>query len=136
MGPSEVANILVAHLSGRVGRVGWWPRSLSRVRSRRRRNSLGSHLDDLVPTSGNNDRVQRVRGEPDARNPLRVTVVDNVELALSERVPELDASVTRGRDDLTVVGRERDRQDVRGVADESLGGRARVQVPQTQGVVP
>ena len=65
-----------------------------------------------------------------------MAVVNNVELALAEGVPELDASVSRGRDDLSVVGRERDGEDVAGVADELSGGEAGVQVPQSEGLVP
>lgn len=41
-------------------------------------------------------------------SPLGVAVLDNVKLALSKGVPELDGSVSGGRDDLTVVSRERD----------------------------
>jgi len=46
-----------------------------------------THLDDLVPTSGNNDGDDGVGGESDTRDPFRVTIVNNVELALSEGVP-------------------------------------------------
>lgn len=37
-----------------------------------------------------------------------MAVLDNVELALAQRVPELDRSVPGGRDNLTVVGGEGD----------------------------
>lgn len=50
----------------------------------------GTNLDQLVPTSRNNHRVLGVRGEPDARNPLGVTLVGDGELAVTEGVPELD----------------------------------------------
>lgn len=69
-------------------------------------------------------------------SPLGVAIVNNVELALAEGVPELDASVSRGGDNLSVVGRERDGEDVAGVADELSGGEAGVQVPQSEGLVP
>jgi hypothetical protein len=65
-----------------------------------------------------------------------VTVVDNVELAFSEGVPELDRSVSRGGDDLSVVGREGDGEDVAGVANELSGGQTCVEVPKTEGLVP
>ena len=65
-----------------------------------------------------------------------MSLVLDVELALSERVPELDGSVSGSRNDLSVVGRERDREDVGGVSDESSGGESRVEVPKSEGVVP
>ena len=65
-----------------------------------------------------------------------MAVVNDVELALAEGVPELDAAVTRGGDDLTVVGGEGDREDVAGVANELAGGGAGVKVPKTEGLVP
>lgn len=67
-----------------------------------------THLDDLVPTSRDNDGDHGVGGEADAGDPLGVAIVGDVELALAEGVPELDGAVTRSRDDLTVVGGERD----------------------------
>ena len=60
----------------------------------------------------------------------------DLKLALAERVPELDGLVTRARDDLSVVGREGDGEDVLGVANEATGGKASVEVPKTQGLVP
>ncbi len=65
-----------------------------------------------------------------------MAVVGDVELALAERVPELDGAVARARDDLTVVGGERDGEHIGGVADEAAGGGAGVQVPETEGLVP
>lgn len=69
-------------------------------------------------------------------SPLRVTLLLDIKLALSQSVPKLDSLVPGGRDDLPVVGRERDREDVVGVTDESTGGRPGVEVPQSEGVVP
>lgn len=65
-----------------------------------------------------------------------MTLLLDVKLALSQSVPELDRLVSRGRDDLPVVSRERDREDVGGVTDESSGGRSGVEVPESEGVVP
>jgi hypothetical protein len=65
-----------------------------------------------------------------------VAVLLDVELALSKGVPELDGSVSGSGDDLSVVGREGDGEDVGGVADESSGGEAGVEVPKSEGVVP
>jgi len=52
------------------------------------------NLDDLVPSTRNNDGVGRVRREADARDPLGVTTFSDVVLALSKSVPQLDGSVT------------------------------------------
>jgi hypothetical protein len=134
--------------------------------TRSRRLNADAHLDDLVPTSRDDDGVGRVGRESNARNPtritqsptitssisfcvlssdlhgptrdspLRVTLLLDIKLALSQSVPKLDGLVPGGRDDLPVVGRERDREDVVGVTDESTGGRSRVEVPQSEGVVP
>lgn len=101
-----------------------------------RRTGHEAHLDDLVPTSGNNDRVHRVGRESNARDPLGVTVLGDVEFAFTQGVPQLDSSVSRGGNDLSVVGREGNGQDVTSVSDESSGGLSRVQVPQSQGLVP
>jgi len=65
-----------------------------------------------------------------------VTVVNDVELALSKGVPELDRSVSGSRDDLSVVGGEGDGENVTGVANEFSGGQTSVKVPKTEGFVP
>jgi len=65
-----------------------------------------------------------------------VTSVFDGVLALTEGVPQLDGLISGTRDDLSVVGRESDREDVLGVSDETAGGGAVVQVPQTEGTVP
>lgn len=96
----------------------------------------GTNLDNLVPSGGDDDGVEGVGGEADARDPLGVALVLDVELALSEGVPELDGAVTRSRNDLAVVGREGDGENVGGVTNEAAGGEAGVKVPETEGVVP
>lgn len=56
--------------------------------------------------------------------------------AVTESVPQLDSSVTRARDNLSVVGGEGYRENIVGVADESSGGSASGQLPQTESLVP
>jgi hypothetical protein len=68
--------------------------------------------------------------------PLGVAILFDVVLALAERVPELNCPVARARDDLPVVGREGNGQDIGGVADEAAGGVTGVKIPETEGVVP
>ena len=65
-----------------------------------------------------------------------MTVLLDIVLALSERVPELDRPVTRTGDNLPVVCAERDRQDIGGVANELTGGETSVKVPKTECVIP
>lgn len=95
-----------------------------------------TYLHELVPASADNDRVLRVGTEANARHPLGVALVGDGVLAVTQSVPQLDCSVAGARDDLTVVGREGDGQDVVGVADESAGGLASRELPQPQGLIP
>ena len=69
-------------------------------------------------------------------SPLSVAVILDVVFALAEGVPELDRPVARARDDLPVVSREADGEDIGGVADEAAGRVASVEVPQAECVVP
>ena len=103
-----------------------------------RKGELGdiAYLDELVPASGDDDGVLGVGAEADAGNPLGVALVGDGELAVTEGVPQLDGAVTGTGDDLTVVGGERGGQNVVGVADESAGGVASGELPQTEGLVP
>lgn len=95
-----------------------------------------THLDELVPTSRDDDGVLGVGREAHARHPLGVTLVGDGVLAVTQGVPELDRSVTGTRNDLTVVGGEGDGEDVVGVADETAGGVASGELPEAEGLVP
>lgn len=65
-----------------------------------------------------------------------MTLVLDVKLALSQGVPELDGLVPGGGNNLTVVGREGDGENITGVTNESSGGGTGVEVPKTESVVP
>jgi len=93
-------------------------------------------LDELIPTTGNDERVSRVRRETNTRNPLRVTIFSDVILALTESVPQLDRLITRTRNDLTVISREGNREDIVGVANETTGGSPAGEVPKTESLIP
>jgi hypothetical protein len=95
-------------------------------------------LDELVPTSGNDDGVGGNGGETDARDPFGVTfrLGSNGVLALAEGVPKLDGAIARTRDNLTVVNGESDGEDILGVAQEAAGGSTGVDVPKTEGAIP
>lgn len=95
-----------------------------------------TYLDHLVPSGGDDDGVLRVGGESHARDPLGVAFVSDGVLAVTEGVPQLDGSVTRSGDDLTVVGGERDGENVVVVSDETTGGLASGELPQAEGLVP
>lgn len=95
-----------------------------------------TYLDKLIPARGDNDGVLRVRAEAHARNPLSVALVSDGVLAVTQGVPELDGTVTRARNDLTVVGGERDGEDVVVVTDEGTGGSTAGELPQTERLVP
>jgi hypothetical protein len=95
-----------------------------------------TYLDELVPAGGDNDGVLGVGAESHAGNPLSVALLGDGELAVTEGVPQLDGSVAGSRDDLTVVGGERDGQNVVGVADEASGGGTSGELPQAEGLVP
>lgn len=65
-----------------------------------------------------------------------MTIILDIVLALPEGIPELDRPVARARDNLPVVCREADGEDIGGVADETAGGETGVQVPEAKCVVP
>lgn len=60
----------------------------------------------------------------------------DIEFAFTESVPQLDSAVTAATDDLSVVGGERNRENIGGVSDEAAGSEASIQVPKAKGVVP
>jgi len=97
---------------------------------------FSTHLDNLVPTSADNDGVLGVRAEPHAADPLSVTLFGDGVLAVSESVPQLDGAVTRAGNDLAVVGGERDGEDIVGVANEAAGGLTGRKLPETESLVP
>lgn len=57
-------------------------------------------------------------------------------LAVAEGVPELDGAVAGAGNDLTVVGREGDGEDVVGVANKAAGGGAGGELPEAESLVP
>lgn len=65
-----------------------------------------------------------------------MALVGDGELAVTEGVPQLDGAVARAGDDLAVVGREGDGENVVGVTDESAGGGTGGELPEAEGLVP
>jgi len=95
-----------------------------------------TYLADLVTTSRDGKVAVTLGAEADAVDPTVVAVGTAGELALANSVPDLDGLVARGGDDLAVVGGERDREDVTGVANEAAGGLSALDVEKTEGLVP
>jgi hypothetical protein len=98
------------------------------------------YLDKTIPSTGDDERNLNRGGEPDAGNPLRMSLtitssIDGV-LALSKSVPKLDSLITSSRDDLTVVYRESNRENILGVSNETTSGLSRVDLPKTKGSIP
>lgn len=65
-----------------------------------------------------------------------MAIILNVIFALSQSIPELDGSIARTRDDLSVIGAEADREDIGGVTNETTRRHSGVEVPEAEGVVP
>ena len=58
-----------------------------------------------------------------------MTILLDVELAFSKGVPELDGSIPGSGDDLTVVGGERDGENIGSVSNKSSSGESSVKIP-------
>lgn len=95
-----------------------------------------SYLDEFIPASGNDDRVLGVGAEANAGDPFGMSLVGDGELAVTQSVPQLDGPVAGPGHDLAVVGRERDGQNIIGVANKGSGGVASSQFPETKGLIP
>lgn len=95
-----------------------------------------AHLNKLVPSGADDDRVLGVRAESNAGDPVGVSLIGDGELAVTEGVPELDGSVTGARHDLPVVGGEGDGENIVGVAYESASGGSGGKLPETESLVP
>jgi len=94
------------------------------------------HLHQLVPPTRDDDGGLGVGGEAHAGHPLGVPTLLEGVLALTQDVPELDGLVAGAGDDLAVVGGEGNAQHVLLVPNESTGGLACVNVPETEHSVP
>lgn len=92
-------------------------------------------LNSLIPATRNHDGVVGVGGEADAGDPVVVSILDD-ETADSEGVPQTDGAIAGTRDDLTVIGREGNRENVLGVSNEAASSGSSGEIPQAQGGVP
>lgn len=94
------------------------------------------NLDKTIPASRDENRGVEGWREADARDPLSVTTFSQGKLALTEGVPELDSAISGARNNLTVVRREGNREDILGVSNESAGALASADFPETQRSIP
>jgi len=93
-------------------------------------------LNKFVPSARDDDGIVIAGREFDAARPEGVISLGDGELALSEGVPQADGSISRSRNDLSVVGGEGDAEDLFGVTLETAGGGSGLEIPQAEGVVP
>lgn len=74
--------------------------------------------------------------ESHARDRVGVLVLVNDVLALAAGVPDSDGLIQRAGDDLSVIGRESDGEDVLGVSGETVDGSAGRNLPETASTIP
>jgi hypothetical protein len=65
-----------------------------------------------------------------------VALLGDSELAVTKSVPQLDCSIARSGDNLSVVGREGDGQNIVGVANKASGGGTSGKLPEAECLVP
>lgn len=97
---------------------------------------LNRTQDTLIPNKKIHNAIPLVKQSNGANVPFRVPILLDIIFAFSQSVPKLDRPVPRTRNDLPVICAEADTEHIRGVANETTGGSACVQVPQTECVVP
>jgi len=94
-------------------------------------------LHKTVPASSDTDGLSSISGSKgNSADPLRVAALAEDVLLLTDGVPETGSAVAGAREDLTVVVREGNREDVLLVTDETAGGDALLKVPETEGAIP
>jgi hypothetical protein len=96
-----------------------------------------TYLDHLIPT-GRDERVRVGLGrETDGRDPVGVrSLTLKGVLAFTNGVPDTDGAVAAGRNNLTVVRRERNREDITRVANKAADSLAVGKIPQTKSLIP
>ena len=96
-------------------------------------------LDKTIPSARDNERDALGRRKANARDPFSVSLAfsgSNGVLAFSESVPELDGLVARSRDNLTIVHRKGNTENILFVSDETTSRLSRVDFPKTKSTIP
>jgi hypothetical protein len=112
-----------------------WDRKLG-TQKRSISNIEDAYLYELIPASADDNGVLGVGAESHAGDPVGVSLVGDGELAVSKSIPQLDGTIARSGDNLTVVSREGYGEDIIGVANEGTGGNTGGELPETEGLVP
>ena len=94
------------------------------------------HLDEVVPSSRDDEWGSQGRREANTADPVGVGVTLHREHALTLDVPHLEHVVSATGHNLAIVGGERDGKNILGVTQELLDALAALQVPQTKRAVP
>jgi len=84
------------------------------------------YLDVLIPSSRDDSWVLSVWRESYTADPFSVSLIFDGVLAFSKSVPKLDGLISRARDDLSVVSREGNGQDILSVSNKASGGSTKV----------
>ena len=95
-----------------------------------------AHLDQLVPATADNDRILGVWAESHTRDPVAVSLLSDGKLAVTESVPELNGSIARSGDNLSVVGRKGNGKNIVGVSNEASCGGTGGKLPKAESLVP
>ena len=95
-----------------------------------------AHLDQLVPATADNDRILGVWAESHTRDPVAVSLLSDGKLAVTESVPELNGSIARSGDDLSVIGGEGDGENIVRVPNKSSGSGTSSKLPKAESLVP
>ena len=88
-----------------------------------------TYLNDLIPASRHDGGVLWAGAEANATDPLGVTVLGDVELAVTQRGLQLNGGVTATGGDLTVVRAKANAQDITSVSHKAARRHAGVEVP-------
>ena len=89
------------------------------------------YLDESIPSSRYNDRIRRVRRKADTTNPFTMSLFSNREFAITKSIPEFDGFISTTTDYLSVVGTERDGENITCMTDETASGFTGVEIPET-----
>ena len=65
-----------------------------------------------------------------------MTLLRNRKLTITKRIPEFNRLISTSTDDLSIIGAERDGENVICMAYEATGCFACVEIPETEGFVP
>jgi hypothetical protein len=65
-----------------------------------------------------------------------MTFFSNSEFTIAERIPKFNSFISRATDYLSIVGAERDGNDIACMADETACGFSGIKIPKTKSFIP